>query len=57
MAFANGCCEGSFESDVVASYGVDCFVGDGLFAVFENGINVDGFPFYWRICGGVDVFY
>ena len=56
VAFADGGCEGSLEGDVVAGYGADGFVGDGLLAVFEDGVDGDGFPLYGSVGSGEDVF-
>lgn len=57
MAFADRGGEGAFESDVVAGYTGDGFVGDDGLAVFEGRGDVDGFPFDWGGGGGEDVFY
>ena len=56
VAFADRGGEGAFEGDVVAFDGGDGFVGDGLLAVFEDGVDGDGFPFDWCSGGGEDVF-
>lgn len=55
MALADGCGEGTFESDVVASDTVNGLVRNDGLAIFERGGDVYGFPLDWNVRRRVDV--
>lgn len=55
MALADGGCKRALEGDEVFANRVDGGLGDGGFAVDENGGDVDGFPFNGDFGGLVDV--
>jgi hypothetical protein len=55
VALADGCCERTFESDVVSVNAVNGLVGNDGLAVFEGRCDIDGLPLDGDISGGENV--